>query len=48
MNPFDCLEDVQQADRRKRMRLRELEYHVAVKAEDPEAGLDALASRLPT
>jgi hypothetical protein len=39
---------VEQADRRKRMRLKGLGYRVVVvKAEEPEAGLEVLASRLP-
>lgn len=38
---------VQEADRRKRLRLKGLGYRlVVVKAEDPQAGLDDLASRL--
>jgi hypothetical protein len=38
---------VQEADRRKRMRLKGLGYRVTVvKAEDPDAGLDELAARL--
>ncbi|MGC9320561.1 MAG: helicase-related protein, partial [Armatimonadota bacterium] len=38
---------VQQADRRKRMRLKGLGYRVVVvTAEEPEVGLDALAARL--
>ena len=38
---------VQEADRRKRMRLKGLGYRITVvKAEEPEAGLDELAARL--
>jgi hypothetical protein len=38
---------VQEADRRKRMRLKGLGYRVTVmKAEEPDAGLDEMAARL--
>ena len=51
MNPFSVLSDirayVQDADRRKRMRLRGLGYRpVVVNADDPGAGLDELAGKL--